>query len=312
MLPKNVEDQGAEADRLHAEIYGNPNGTKPEAPAPEAQQLPPPAQAEAKPVEQPAEEEPRKQLKAPPEKENDADYWRRRAEIMAGKYDNEVPRYAEELRKLRDEVAKLSSHKEQIAPQAQEGTVEVPEDLREKYGEEFISDMAKLMPHQAQPQSSVAEELDRIKKELAESRFNEFKKDLATKAPDMERLNTDREFNLWLDGIDMASGRPRRDLFNDAVSTGDSVRAAYFFNTFGGNNQSWDGQQQNAFTPPPVAGQVHPNHSHAAESPQAKKIWTSTEMEQFYNDLRKGKVNDADAARIENDIFNAMREGRVR
>jgi hypothetical protein len=298
-------------------MYGNPE--KKEAPAPEPAS-PEASAPEAKPEEQPKEPaDPVKPLKAKtPEQEDDPKYWRHRAELMAGKYEAELPRYAEENRQLKARLAELELAPQPQAPVAEAKPFAPPQEVIDKYGEDFVADMVKLMPSAQMPQSnaeldSLKAEIARLKAAEAESSFSKFKAELATAAPQWEALNEDKEFNIWLDGIDMASGAPRRELFNNAVAQGDLQRTAYFFNSFGGQNQSWaESQKQPEPQVPPAEHYMSPQHSKAQSAPQGKKVWTSAEVAAFYDDVRKGRVAEDVATRIEQDIFSAQREGRFK
>jgi hypothetical protein len=311
----NAEEQEKAAVELHAKLYGNPE-SKPDESAP------PPIKKEDVPAPKANEPatEPVKQLKAKdPEKENDPAYWKRRAELLAGKFDAEVPRFAEENRQLKQKLAELEA-KASSAPPAPADTTPVangviPEELKEKYGEEFLADMMKLLPKQTAPQTDgdvavLKKELAEVKSMQAKSSFEVFKEQLATAAPQWEKLNTDEEFNDWLDGMDMASGVQRRVLFNDAVARTDVQRASHFFNAFGGNPVV--SSTEEASSVPPAEHFMAPQHSKAHQPPPTKKFWTAGEIEAFYIDVRKGRVEEADAVRIEQDIFAAQREGRLK
>lgn len=301
MLPSKIEELEKVANEAHAKAYGNPDdGQQTEAPAPENEERP--------------EEELVKPLKAKnPEKENDPEYWKRRAELMAGKYDAEVPRFAEENRKLKERLEELERQKQ--TPEAPKQETVLDEELVDRYGEEFIRDIQRLLPSTQMPTTNaeVAQlkaEIDRLKAAQHDISFERFTADLSKHAKDWEKLNTDSDFNLWLDGMDPASGLQRRQLFNTAVSSSDVQRTAYFFNTFTQQNQSWDETPKSQV--PPADHYMAPQQSKAQQSPQGKKIWSSSEVAKFYDDVRRGRLDDDAASRIEQDIIAAQREGRYR
>jgi hypothetical protein len=317
MSIEDLEKQETAANELHQKIYGNPaNPAAPDAKAPEtkpAEKKPEEGKpAETKPPETKPNDPPLKTLKAPPEKENDPEYWRQRAQLMAGKYDAEVPRYAQENRALKAEQARLTAELEAAKSRKPEpAAVEIPAEVTEKYGEDFIKDVRTIAGTQAQVQPNndeVKQQLARLEKTIEQERFEKFKEGLSSKAPTWEALNTDPGFLTWLAGIDPMSGKPRQDLFDDAVAFRDVQRVSHFFNSFHGSENEQPGQ----YKPPPVTEQLTPNSSKASVPEPGKKIWTVNEVTQFYDDVRRNRVADADAARIEADIFAAQREGRIR
>lgn len=304
MLPSKIEEMERNADQAHAKAYGNPEDVlKEPEPAPEVTE------------QQDVKEEPVKPLKAKnPEKENDPEYWKRRAELMAGKYDAEVPRFAEENRELKKRLEELERQM-QAAPKP-EATPNLDEDLVERYGEEFVRDMQRLLPTAQMPTTNnemelIKAEMQRLREGQQDLSFERFKKDLDRHADGWQDLNTNEEFNLWLDGMDMASGMQRRQLFDTAVARADVERTAYFFNTFGQQTQSWEEQKPKSKVPP-AEHYMAPQQSKAQQTPQGKKVWSSGEVAKFYDDVRRGRLDDAAAARIEQDIIAAQREGRYR
>jgi hypothetical protein len=50
----------------------------------------------------------------------------------------------------------------------------------------------------------------------------------------------------------------------------------------------------------------------APEAPGGKRIWTQAEIAWFYSQARRGKVPADEKLRLEADILEAAREGRVR
>jgi len=302
MLPSKIEEMERVADEAHQKAYGNPEDVLKEAP---------PAPEKVEEVEGPV-----KELKAKnPEKEHDPEYWKRRAELMAGKYDAEVPRFAEENRELKKRLEELERQSQQKVESPKAEAV-LDEDLLERYGEEFVRDMQRLLPTSQMPSSNselamLKGEIDRLKSAQQDLSFERFQKDLGRYAENWESLNSDQDFNLWLDGEDVASGMQRRQLFDTAVSRADVQRTAYFFNTFAKQHQSWEEPQQKSQVPP-ADHYMAPQQSKAQQSPQGKKIWSSSEVAKFYDDVRRGRLDDNAASRIEQDIISAQREGRYR
>lgn len=65
-----------------------------------------------------------------------------------------------------------------------------------------------------------------------------------------------------------------------------------------------------------LQSQVAPNRSRTAVAPTVddgqNKVWTEAEIRQFYTDVRRNHYTQAETDRIENQINQAVAEGRVR
>jgi hypothetical protein len=88
-------------------------------------------------------------------------------------------------------------------------------------------------------------------------------------------------------------------LLNEAVSRGDANRVVHFFRTFLQAEQAADR------APDPGTRQRH------AAVPLEKRIYTKKSIAKLYERRRKGGFTDAEWARLEGDLFQAQREGRV-
>lgn len=323
-LPKAVEKQAQLADEFHQKTYGNTE-TPPADPAPEEPKQPdPPAPTEpaAQPTADsaPAPTEPPKENEQPKQKFPDADAqsdaWEHKYKVLANKYSAEIPRFAAEIRQLKEELADLKSENEKLkaAPAAQPMNLDIKPEEVEEYGEGFI-DLVKRAAASAAKSNApgdvdeIKKEVDRLKKEQRQLSQQKFFDELGKQAPQWERLNTNAEFLEWLSGLDPLTGRSRQDLFDDAYSRLDAWRVANFFNSFGGESKE---------PPPPPSAQleqqVTPKTSRAAPPPPAsnKKIWNHAEIARFYADVRNGSIDQDAATRIEQEIFAAQNEGRIR
>lgn len=291
MLPSSVENQVRLANEAHQKAYGTPPEVIPEGPVVNGEQL--------------QEQQQPQQAEAPAQPVEDAAYWKSRFDVLEGKYRAEVPRYADDLRSMRQRIQELEQ-----APVAQTSAPKISEDLKEKYGEEFLQDILKIIPQssEAQQLSKKVEDLERSNYESGQERFFA---DLDKSASNWRQLNSDDGFLAWLAGVDDFSGMPRKVLFDEAVSRLNTERVSKFFNSYAGsgNSQSWDSgtQQRNA----QLESQLAPNTNRATQAPPGKKFWTTPEIAQFYDDKRQGKLSDAEFLRIEQDIFAAQRENRI-
>jgi hypothetical protein len=232
---------------------------------------------------------------------------------LQGKFNAEVPRLNAEVKTLKEQLETVMAQlaNKPAAPDLSALTAEE----REQYGEDFLKVVAKVAAAQAPATQSaptdLTDRLARIEDVVAETKEDAFFRKLVEAAPTWEALNTDNGFLAWLAETDTFTGATRQSLFNDAYQRLDVKRVASFFNAYGGNQSSVSRTDQLT----PLESQVTPRpNTSAAAPPQGKKLWTNREIAKFYDDMRRGvyKDNIADAARIEQDIFAAQTEGRVR
>jgi Skp family chaperone for outer membrane proteins len=333
VVPAAVLRQAKEADRIMLERTG-------QAPAPEPPVADPPAadpdgqqgQTATEPdATAPTGDQAAQSSQVDPKDDKTANVteetWEHRFKVMEGKYKAEVPRYAKQVTDLQERILFLEkqltdlSRKPADQTQVKQGKYK-PEDYRE-YGAE-IEDLAKS-------NQDLTQTVDRLNKRIEElsgkQGYSDFQKKLAIELPDWEAQNRDKEgFIPWLSGIDPVSGTTYRTLLLNAESVGDAKRVATIFRLYrkeSGNQYTQANEPQ-----PPAVHQETPRHqipkptvapprSRAGDDPTAaskgdKKIWTGDEISKFYRDVSQGKYTDQEAAKLEKDIFQAKREGRIR
>jgi hypothetical protein len=301
MLPKAVEEANRRAEELHRQVYGNPDQP------PQDEAVAAPQQEEPKAEEKPAEPAPQQESKPetkPDPKEGDPDYWKRRFDVVQGKYSVEIPRMAAEIRSLKGQLNEALAKANN--PPAPPTSKLKPEEV-EEYGEKFI-DVVKRAAAEVVPEDvgEMKQTVERLKGETLRLSKDRFFSDLTRQAPQWESLNEDRDFLTWLAGIDPFTGQNRQDLFDQATAQMDAWRVANFFNSYGSEQPAAESE------PDPVAQQVEPPASRVSAPPPGKKIWTTEEIGRFYADVRSRRLNPEDQRRIEADIFAAQTEGRIR
>jgi hypothetical protein len=296
MLPEAVEKQAKLAEDLHRQVYGNTEQAE-APPAPEVEEPKAEKPAEVQPA---AEAPPPTVEKVPPEVDES---FKRKFEVLQGKYSAEVPRMAAEIRDLKAKLAQAEA-----APKAKEPTAQSrlkPEEI-EEYGENFVDFVkraaADSVPNDVDEMRATVEQLKGETVRLAKDRFFS---DLNRMAPQWESLNEDKAFLTWLSGIDPFSGRIRSEMFDDASQSLDAWRVANFFNSYRGE------QEPEPQEPDLLAQQVEPPTTKVSSPPPGKKTWKTSEIAAFYAAVREGKLPRAEADRIENDIFVAQSEGRI-
>lgn len=311
-LPKSVEKQAELAEQIYQQAYGTPQ-QPPEAPkAAEASTAPvedptPPTSVDNAPTEELVKADAEQQ--ATPE-DGDINYWKQRAKIADGRVNAELPRMAQTIRDLKGQLADAKSKIRELEESKSEPSAPAgvkPEEV-EQYGADFI-DMVKRVARDATPGAdpdlkAKVQEVTEQQRRVARQQFFE---QLGRDAPQWESLNTDEGFLAYLGGLDPYTGRPRQELFDDAYEKLDAWRIANFFNSY---NESR--RVEPSSPKPSLADQVVPSANKATKPPPSKKVWTTADVARFYDELRRGVHTQDEAARIEQDIFAAQKEGRLR
>ena len=276
--------------------------------------------------------------------------WEHKYRVLQGKYDAEVPRMARDLQQATRVIGDLQRQMAEIqeAPVVQpEETVEAPASsyLTAAEREEFGDDMVDFVGHVIK--DNVGSELSKLARQFDQlnARFDKLdglaqqvsrvqtqstkqtiESALNSSVPEWLQLNEDPGFLGWLAQRDMASGRMRQELLNEAYAQGDANRVIHFFKTFQQENEAPPAQQpapqppaprqpavqlETLATPTPAAGAVTP--APASEQPGTnKRTWTVAEHQAFNSAVRRGefKGREAEQRAIEEDILLASAEGR--
>jgi hypothetical protein len=204
--------------------------------------------------------------------------------------------------------------------------------IRRAAREEVMAEVGPLIEKRLQPVAQRAEMAHTAaaatSQEVARRSQDDVLALLADEVPDWEQVNADEAFITWLQQPDAYSGEKRHDLLKRAFIRYDGPRVVAFFKGFL--------QEHAAVTAAPAQQPANPAASPAgtpkvqmkdlvapgtpkqgsAVTPgsQAKRIWSSPEISQFYRDVSRGvyKGREKEAKQMEADIFLAQREGRVR
>lgn len=300
-VPRAVLEAEANADKLLEELNQQRQQQLSEPPAGDPPPSDPPADNSVPPT--PANDS------QPPANAQAQDDWEHRFKVLQGKYNSEVPRFAEQVKELKNRLDSLESENQQLKAKPPESLV-TPEDV-EQYGDGLI-DVARRIAQEelAKKQAEIDAlklQLTQVQETTANTVQKDFFKSLIEMVPDWQQVNEDPAFLKWLDEIDELTGAPRQELLSRAEKTRDAVRVAKFFTSFKKTSSTWAANSNNA-----LESQIVPNTNRTPDAPPAKKIWLRSEITEFYNRLRRNEVSDADAIAIEADITAAQIEGRIR
>ena len=342
-LPEQVRRQVARADELQRELAGQGDpgdggagggdeGNAPlpvvepgSEPAPRASEPPPPTPAEPPP--------------AAPAPDNDT--WERRYRTLQGKYDAEIGGLRGQVAGLERLLATLQAPP--AAPQPPPAPPGTPPKFNEAdvelYGEDMLQ--AAMRAAEAKFMPVIDELRGHIRKleggqqtlqgaNLQDRVFHELDQDPEL-AGRWRQLNTDPEFLQWLETTDEYSGLARKIMLGHAYSTGDAMRTGRFFKKYIAEHT----------VPPPATPALHTGAPPARQSGNGSapagvrledlaapgraagpgagngapstRIWTRPEITAFYRDRTDGKFRgrEAEAQRLETDIFAAASEGRI-
>lgn len=341
-IPAAVLAQSQEADNLHRQAYNPEPAPDPNAPAPDAPPVdqnpqpdaPPPPVAAQQPPLTPQVTDP----DAPPPRSDKVEngsleqkYWSLHARLQIAEGALGVEREANAA--LRGMLATLQSAPP-AQPQAPAPEIQPQSLLTDQEREEWGPDMLNVVGRKAREElmpvvQPLLEEIRNLKsqvqsqgtyvaKSARQSMFDFLDKEL----PDWRVINKKIEFKHWLGLQEPLSGAKRQDMLNAAFEANQSPRVLAFFQGFLNENpQAPTTGTQQAATPAPklsLDSLAAPGRAKTAAAPDApapqKPIYTQQDITRFYADSAQGKYKgkEEEKNRIEQDIFLAQSEGRIR
>jgi hypothetical protein len=320
-LPKAVQQQIDDADRLVAEINGDKTGEgeNPNPETGEGTQPQEPATTVVEPAPAPVSQEPVNQI--PEEK------WENKYHTLKGMYDAEVPRLHSQVKELNSQVQTLMAEMavtKASVPQENKTPSLITEQDKEAFGPDLIDLIERATEAKVstfrEREAQLLGELKELKGKIGDvterqvvSDKDRFLSGLGQQVPDWEALNVNQGFLTWLQEIDPVYGIPKQVALNNAYENLDVARVAAIFNAYKSVVAPAQPAKQKANQE--LQRQVAPTRSRATTEPadaSNTRIWTEAEISSFYSDYRRGLVDADDAVRIEKEIHAAASEGRVR
>ena len=245
-------------------------------------------------------------VQAPPAPGKDFEHQYR---VLQGMYEADVTALKRQMKTMSDTLEAV-----QAKPAAPAPTPSYVEKDIETFGADIIAMVQRYAEGQ---QAQVNARLDALEGRVqgvsqqnavtAEQRF--FEK-LSSLCPTWQAVNADPRWLAWLGQVDPVYGEPRQAALDFAQKQGNVDRVANVFNAFIASVPATpvaDGSLVSELAPV-SAGSPPP-------TPQAlKPILTQKSITDFYRDVSQGKFKgmDAEEARIEAVINEAVAEGRVR
>ncbi len=318
-LPKAIQQQVEDADRMVAVMNGDetvpPTETPPQDPPQDPNPTPSdPPQDPPAPVSQEPKPEPK---------------WESKYHTLKGMYDAEVPRLHSQVKELQQQMQQLIADKAALEAKAAQTPDPAKSLITEQDKEAFGTDLIDLIERATEAKVSTLREreaklvgeIEELKSQLGNvserqvvSDKDRFLMGLGQKVSDWDALNVDPGFINWLSEVDPVYGLPRQVALNNAYEMLDVERVAGIFNAY----KATQAPKQQAPAPKKdqLQSQVAPTRTRASSAPAAsdasQRVWTQSEIAEFYTEWRRGFLDNDEAVRLEKEIHAAISEGRVR
>jgi len=317
-LPKAVQQQASEADRLAAELAApqptdDQQNNEDQPPVDDAVDTGIPPDEGSAPDGAPI---PAEDTGTPSSDET----WEGRYKTLQGKYDAEIPRLAQANADLRAEVAYLKGKLETIDKQPDTApSISNPklEEFKKDYPDiyEYVQEMQKELGLPSSIEDKV-KQLTEVTQKTAVDRFYE---GLDSQVPKWRDINQDPAFAEWLKNEDRYTGLTKFELLSTAYNNLNVRLVANMFQDYQGNNEpagktsdSGTGKavDKSKFVAPGTtkkSGEVDKTGS------QPQKIYTKSEIDRYYRDvaLNRTKYTPEQKAAKEEEFFKAIQENRV-
>ena len=316
-LPKQVQDQLEEAERIQKSITEPPAPAEP-APAPEVVAEPQPADP-PEPVPQPAPAVP---VEAP----QDAQYWQQRFKTLEGIHRTAVDQQkaqAEHMRMISAQLEAMRQHQTQPAPTPEQPLVTPQDD--EKFGSDLV-DMARRVSRQElrmvdkrlqsieevlRKVAPQVERVGRVEQEVAQTREDRFYSELSNAVPNWEVINASQEWLKWLAEYDPVAGSTRQESLDAAQKTLDHRRVVGLFKLFqAGVVPAQPGKPTKAQSE--LARQVAPSRTSTVTTPpQGEKRYTGRDYAFWFDPRRVIEKTPQEVSNMKAELDRAYVEGRI-
>jgi len=243
-LPKAVQQQLEEADRIVADINGEKTGEDSSETNPVNQQVDQDIQADPPLNDLPPDNTVSQETKQP---EVPEEKWAHKYHTLKGMYDAEVPRLHSQVREMQTQIQQLIADKAAVEATKveQKQVVEslITEQDKEAFGPDLIdlierateSKVGTLREREAQLVQEIKElkgQLGSVSERQVVSDKDRFLAGLGQQVSDWESLNVDQGFLAWLQQVDPVYGVPRQAALSNAYEVLDVTRVANIFKAY--------------------------------------------------------------------------------
>jgi hypothetical protein len=335
-IPPAVKALAARADEAFKQAYAPEEVQNGE----EGQQEAPAGEIEGKIENAPAPEaqdltSQSNETKAKPEDEQS---WEHRYKSMKGRFDRSethVRALSEQVASLQNIIATMQVQQSTQGDDYSELRAErliTPEEEQD-YGSEFLSVVGKKAKEELSPEvAQLKKEIAGLKSQLAgvggyvqQDARSRMETTMNERLPNWQDVNVDPNFLSWLKLPDPYSGVIRHELLKAAYERNDTPRVMAFFQGFLAEEAATapvddgpdDLRVQSAAPKVPLEKFAAPGRAKTAAAsgaPAEKPSFTRAQIAKFYADSAAGKYRgkEAEKDRVERQIFDAEREGRIR
>lgn len=316
-LPRVIQEQVEQADAFVAQMTGQTDQTEtaPQTdidPQPDPNTLTQPVSQENEPKPAPVPEE----------------TWERKYLTLKGMYDAEVPRLHSQMREMNQQVQSLiaeaaTAKAQQPRPEPVTAKTLITEQDKEAFGSDLLDlidrateqKLAGNRDLEVQLRAEINElkgKLGNVTERQVVSDKDRYEVALSSQVPDWEAMNIDQGFLTWLAEVDPVYGMPRQYALTNAYESLDANRTATIFKQYKATLAPAQRPQANR----ELQRQVAPTRSHTSPAPTTssadKRLYTTSDIDSFYTEWRRGLIDEAEAVQIERDIHAAINEGRIR
>lgn len=327
-MPAAVLAAGARSDEMIRQMNAQTNAQN--GITSEGNQEQPQNEAQFQQEQQPQQE----QVQEQPSKPED-ETWEHKYKSVHGRFlrtQEQMKGMADEIRNLQNIIATMQTAPSQssIPPELQAERLITDDEARD-YGEDFLKVVGKKAKEELVPvikaQAEKIAELERrlsgVSDHVQQDSTQKMLDVLDQKLPEWRELNTNQDFLSWLRLPDPFSGAIRHDMLKAAYTQGNPSRVLAFFNGFLAEEavvapakaEPDTGAQR--VPKVPLESLAAPGRAKSAAgnaTPAEKPVFTRANIAAFYADVAAGRYRgrDADKAKLESQIFEAQREGRIR
>lgn len=317
-LPKQVQAQLEEAERIQREMTPPTNAPDP-APEPEVVAQDPPPVDPPEPVPQPAPA-------VPVETQQDAQYWQQRFKTLEGIHRSaaeQLKAQGEHLKLMHAQLEAMRQPQQQPAPTPEQPLVTTQDD--EKFGSDLV-DLARRVTRQETQAidkrlqaieelirkfTPQVERVGRVEQQVAQTREDRFWSELTAAVPDWETVNQNPAWIAWLGEYDPVAGATRQDSLNAAQAALDHRRAAGLFKLFKATQPVPQPTRPNP-AKAELARQVAPSRtSTVTVPPKGEQRYTGQDYTFWFDPRRTADRPAQEVATMKAELDRAHAEGRI-
>lgn len=276
---------------------------------------------------------------APKEQSQQPKDWEQEWRSLKGQYDR-VNGLLTQARQDNDALRGIIASMEARGPATPEQTQnavelqfgQLSEQDKADYGEDFFQKIKEYISPAFEAlqreNRDLKQQLGGVQKVTAQSAEERLHAAIAAQVPDWMEINHEPEFAEWLQNHAPYTRQPKQALLLNAYKQGDASTVAQFFKDYltdkgrvapaqeqAPEPRRGGGPQGNGLEKFAAPGRPRSQSTgQASERAPAKQSYSSADISGFYTDVANGKYRgrEEEQKRIEQDIFRAQSEGRIR